>query len=1178
MNFSPSQLKAINTKNKNILVSAAAGSGKTAVLVQRVVETVRNPENSIDRLLVVTFTRAAAAEMLIRIEKAIKEILALPQTRHKEHLRKQLRLLGRAEITTIDSFCSRLLKKYFYKTDMDPNFMLGEEIRLSSLKQEAMDKIIQNAFAEYEKGNELYKPLYDLCDMLSSGSTQELKLEGEIIQIQKALYALPYPRRCLDATWKALNTASYDEYADSDFCRIIRKGLGLETAFNLISKADEILKEHFKNNFLEEEKKFIGNLCNEEDNEAFIKALSDYVFPRWSNSKKADPEQNDRAKGLRDGAKAIIQNARADAKVLGRSGYEKYAANLPLLRLLYTLVESFIDEYEGIKRKKNMYEFSDVERACLNMLSDDSGNPTELALELRERYDEIITDEYQDTSPLQEAILNAVSGRNNRFMVGDIKQSIYAFRNADPSIFIDKYNSYEGSDEESDNMLIRLAENYRSRKHILDFVNLVFSKIMTKDLGGVMYEPLNFPKGSENTGEGCKTEILIVNRTTVPEPPVGTEDSDILRNLAENDAAIEAVVIAKRIKEIMAEDKSIRFGDIVILANKLKNIAEALIDTLALCGIPAVTDKPAESTNFIENKTIISLLKTIDNPLSDIDLVTVLHSPIYRLSANELAQVGLSRPFADVPFYEVIKQYVENNNDDISDKLSGFIDDITYFGNKFKTEPVSAVLSEIYYKTDYYNYLSLLTDSGKRRANLDKLVEHAASYDKNPNGGLYGFLRYIRELTGVGEMKQAQILNPENNVVHIMTIHSSKGLQFPIVFLCNVQKDFKKAGGYGKILFDNKLGICSYGYTPETQSYFRTAPYMAAKLNKDREKIDETMRLYYVAMTRAEKKLIITGSEKLRTTKNIQDYDAQRESIYCKYYEYGEEIVDVIPAEKIYGSSDFLKVLMTAIGSCQGSELFELSIINWFELGGVIENTSPLVFERSAKGQPVKKVDYPYNNAVYLPTNLSVTEIKKQMNEEMYFEEFVPSEFIFRKPSFVRKAKKSLTPAEIGTAYHALLAALDYKSLPDDIAEFKENIVGRGILTAEEADAIDDNRIKAYIDSPIAAEISGATGVYKEHSFTMGLKASEIYPALKGDSTAENEIILTHGIIDLYYEREDGFVIVDFKTDRSTDYDMLRKAYAPQLNIYKTALETALGRKVVRLCLYCLNEGHIIDL
>ncbi len=1180
MIFSKTQQKAIQTKNKNILVSAAAGSGKTAVLVQRVVEIIKKPENSIDELLIVTFTRAAAAEMLIRIENAIKELLSFNETQFKDHLRKQLRLLGRAEITTIDSFCARILRKYFYKTDIDPNFIPGEELRLSSLKQEAIDNVIQNAFEEYENGSEAYLPLYDLCDMLSSGSTRELDLETEIINIQRALSALPYPEKCLEITLKALNVSSYEEYLASDFCKIIKDGLDFQMAYEQVSEAHKILKTTFGNELLAEEVRFAKSLLEAQSCEELLPIFKNYDFPKWHNRKKADPELSDKAKALRDSAKEILKNAESAIKVFDMSSYEKYAANLPQLRLLYKLTEDFIAEYDTIKHKKNMYEFSDIERACLNMLVDE-GEPTELALELRDHYKEIITDEYQDTSPLQEAILNAISHRNNRFMVGDIKQSIYAFRNADPTIFVDKYNNYIGADDDSENILVQLAENYRSKKHILDFVNMVFSKIMTPELGGVVYEPLNFPENSKYTDDEngtCKTDILIVNRTTTPKPPVNNDDTETLKELAENDAAIEAVLISKKIKEIMAEDPDIKFGDIVILANKLKNIARPLIDTLALCGIPAVTDKPAESTNFIENKTIISLLKAIDNPLSDIDLVTVLHSPIYRVDADELTKIKLECPTKDLAFYDIVKYYCANNKNEITEKLDAFLSDIDYFGKKFKTEPVSTVLSEIYYKTDYYNYLSLLKDSGKRRANLDKLADYAAAYDQNSDGGLYGFIGYLQELINTGELKQAQIINPENNVVHIMTIHASKGLQFPIVFLCNIQKDFRRISSREKIMFDNKLGICSYGYIPDTRAYFKTAPYTAAQIKKRREQAAETMRLYYVAMTRAEKRLIITGSEKLKTSKNMPDYEAQKDNIYDKYYKFGSGDEKTISAGKIYRSPDFLSVLMTALDHSQESKLYELDITNWYELEGVIENTGAKVFEQNINAEPIKTVAYPYNNAVYLPTNLSVTEIKKRINEENYILSYVPTKYRFKKPAFLRKLGQDLTPTERGTAYHALLAVLDYKALPTDIAKFKEKAVEKGILTTEEADIIDNDKIKEYLSSPLVAEISKAISVYKEDAFTMGLKASEIYPELKGDPISENEIILTHGVIDLYYETADGLVIVDFKTDRTKDFEMLKKAYSPQLNIYKNALETALNKKVIRLCLYCLYSGKTLDI
>lgn len=1167
MEFSPTQKKAILTRNKNILVSAAAGSGKTAVLTERIVSIISSPENSIDRLLVVTFTNAAAAEMLKRTEDRIKELLGDPKTKNKNHLRKQLRLINNADITTIDSFCGKLVRKFFYKTDMDPSFAAAPESRLVSIRQEAMDAVIDRAFKAMEENDPLFAPMNALCEMFSTDNTATLELEEEIIKVYRNLSSLPYPEKWLENAKSAFEFDTYEDFFRSPLCKILKSSLRLDEALFCITESDKILSSYFGSNIPEDEKQTIRNAAEEEDPEKILKYCSELNFSVWRLRKKTDPELAQEAKALRDRAKAIVKAAIPICSLLSRQSYEIHKKALPAHRLFCCLVEDFMREYGRKKSEKNIYEFSDVERACLGLLRDENGGETETAAYLKAHYTEILTDEYQDTNPLQEEILKALSRSANRFMVGDIKQSIYAFRNADPGIFTKKYNLFKDEPESSENCLILLSENYRSKKSILDFVNLSFGGIMSKELGGVEYEELNFPKSKPESDNDPKPEICILNRNTRLDPPEISSETEQLRELCEDKTAAEALLIAKKIKAIMKEDTSLRFGDIVILLSRLEGITETLTDVLERCGIPTVTDKPADSTNFIENKTILSFLKTIDNPLSDIDLVTVLHSPIYRISAEELCKIKLSSDKNEKYFYETVKKYYSENDDETAEKLGKFFSHMKYFRDRFLTEPASSVLSEIYNETGYYSYLNLLNDSEKRRANLNLLLELAAEYDGTGESGLYGFLTYLGSIQEGREFRQAMTASPTRDSVHIMSIHGSKGLQFPVVFVSQIQRPFRKADRKQKILLDRDIGICMSCFDPEKRVFYDTAMTEAAYIKYNKEQIAENMRLYYVAMTRAESRLIITASENPGSTKAAsyeELLDIMKNNLRKNSGRNGRSLA----AEDIYGSRSFLSVLMSVLPS-EEHPLFNMEFSNWYELEGVIENNGAKVYREDPSPTKKTRVEYPYEALVTLPTNLSVTEIKKQYAEEMFTLKYGKSGFACKKPKFLRGKKTSLTPMERGTAYHTLLSAIDYKSPPEDIDGFKRNLAARGLLTNEESDIIDPAYITAYLGSPLAKRAASALYFKKEHPFTMGLSVSEVYPDMRSLKGAEKEVILTHGVIDLFFEENDGLVIVDFKTDRDENDEYLKKCYRPQLEIYKTALEEATGKRVKELWL-CL--------
>ncbi|MCD7855334.1 MAG: UvrD-helicase domain-containing protein [Clostridiales bacterium] len=1105
MDFSETQKRAIYTKNKNLLVSAAAGSGKTAVLTERIVQTVKDGNPGADSLLVLTFSKAAAAEMQTRIRGRLKELASDPNEKNRGQIIKQLRLLNNEEICTIDSFCCRLVRQFFYKTDIDPSFTPTDNSRLSPLKDKALDKVISEGLVLCDKGEALYATMYDLCDMFSQ--KDKTNLQDVIYKMYSGLSNLPEPERWLEETQNHLNTDTYEEY---------------------------------------------------------LKLLTELVPPAEtetaSKSKKKKTPLSD------------YEN---------EESFESYKKMLPSLNLFYALVFDFMKEFYRLKSEKNTYEFSDIERACLRLLRDKDGNETETALSLKNRYAEILTDEYQDTSPLQEEILNILGNGRNRFMVGDIKQSIYAFRNAEPAIFTEKYNSY--SENSGLGELVLLSENFRSTSYILKFVNRVFEKIMTKDLGGVEYEPLNFPKNSKYTAaDNKKAEVCLILKPTNKISLDDLSDEELaVAEFADSNAKAEALYIAKRIKEIMEEDPGLSYKDFAIISRNLAGSADDISSTLALCGIPAATDKSAESTDFIENKTILSLLRIIDNPLSDIDLTAVLHSPVYRFNAEELAEIkigaGLER---GASFYDLAKAYEEKHDDDIAQRLKAFFEEIDYFKNRFKTDTVSSVLGEIYERTDYYNYLNLLTSGKMRRANLDKLNDLAAEYDASGESGLYGFLNFTDTLIEGKNFKQAQPLSPENNAVRIMTIHGSKGLQFPVVFTVQTGKRIKKPFQTEKAVFSKQVGMALSYFDPNLRISKSSPLTAAARELEIRETMAEEMRLYYVAFTRAEKQLIITACENPGGNTKAEDLDELLDKVTEKYSKsLCSKKSERVPAEKIYKSSTFSSILLGVLAD-ESEDVFTKEFIYRHELTGIIEDINSPVYIKDVSLEKRKKPVYPYEETVNLPTNISVTEIKRRVNEEdrVYYPQS-SDKFSLRKPSFmIKKGSKKLMANEIGTAYHTLFSLIDYKNMPKDVETLKDCALSKNLLSKEEAEAIENEKIAAFLASPLAEEISRAKLIKKEHSFTMGLSAKELYPEIKKIKEGEDEIILTHGIIDLWFENEKGITIVDFKTDSNDDFEALKKEYSPQLKLYKTAVEQAVNKPVISTLLYLVRYEKVLTL
>ena len=1216
VNWTREQQQVIESRGKNLLVSAAAGSGKTAVLVERIIRMVTEGEHplDIDKLLVMTFTNAAAAEMRERIGAAIEEKLS--EDPENAHLQMQGTLIHHARITTIDSFCLNVIREHFNLLDLDPAFKIGDEGELLLLRGDVMQEMLED---RYDSGGE---PFERFVETYAQGKS-DAGIEDYIMQVYTFSQSNPYPEQWIARCREELSAGPGQDFAWMEFLIADIRRQAEELKLQLADALEVCLEDEFLCAYapmLTQDIRRLDAVCGAESFEALHGCLGEIVWDRLATvrSKEVDPEKKTYVTGCRDRVKKAVGKMRdlycfatPEEMLLDMEGTGG------AIGMLLDLTEEFDTRFREKKRERNMVDFNDLEHETLKVLMRQEEGKiiyTEAADELSQQFEEVLVDEYQDSNLVQEALLHAVSrerlGRNNVFMVGDVKQSIYKFRLARPELFLEKYNTYEPYEEGSgDCKKIELHQNFRSREQVLTGINDVFFRIMTENLGSIRYtdEAALHPGAKFPEPEGMTEN----SRPGIPELFVMDTGAASLSQLDEDAAdftakELEAKLIARKIRELTDKDhgmliwdkkqngtggyRTARYRDIVILLRSTTGWTETFLSVLMNEGIPAYAESRRGYFNTLEVETILSLLSVIDNPMQDIPLAAVLKSPAVGMTDSELAKIMADyRACADKGqergLYAAVSLCIaggaENGGceDSACEKLTGFWQLLERFRRWSIYLPIHELIYRLYEETGYYDYIAAMPAGETRKANLDMLVEKAADYEQTSYKGLFHFVRYIEKLkkfdTDFGEAVTA---GEEDDTVRIMSIHKSKGLEFPIVILAGMGKKFNRQDVYGKILIDPELGIGTDYLDLEHRLKSTTLKKNVLRRKMELDNLGEELRVLYVAMTRAKEQLIMTGTDRY-LAKNLDKY-AQ------------VPVVDgQIPYTVLSTAASYLDwLLMCLSGSSVHIHMTEILLeeIVGGELVRQIKTRqskemllgldTSQKYDDAYRQQLERNLDflYPYEADIKLHTKMSVSELKKQGQllddtESVCMEGPLTPD----KKDYSDIAPDGGAGASRGTAYHRAMELLPFDQMESraDVEACLELMVEKKQITGENAGLIDSGTIWTFLQSDFGQRMKKAQAegrLHKEQQFVMGIPAREMGA---GDS---DELVVIQGIIDAFFEEEDGLVLMDYKTDKINRAQTLVEHYKKQLDYYERALEQMTGRHVREKVIYSLTLQQAI--
>lgn len=1146
--WTEAQQAAIDIKKGSILVSAAAGSGKTAVLVERIIKKITDSKNPIDvdSLLVMTFTRAAAASMKEKIYNALLKEMEKYENNTKEfkRLKEQSILLSSAKIMTTDSFCLSIIKENIDKIDIDPAFNVADESEISLLRADTMEELLES---EYEAANEDFM---DLTDAFAN-----TKGDRSIYEFVERLYRFaiskPWPIEWLDSLVEG--ESKWQDYIYSEIIKSID---------SILADIEEIIsicnEEEGPANYLDtvlEEQSAIGKIKKSADIFELSKNLNNISFGRLKAVRNVDEELKNKAKALRDNYKDTISKLAQEylfdkERLLEEEGKEKSK-----VRAIVDLTKKYIALFNEKKREKNLVDFSDIEHLALGILLDEEKKPTEVALSYKREFSEIYIDEYQDSNYLQEAIVMAIE-KNNIFMVGDVKQSIYGFRQASPELFMDKYKRFSHFEntnlEGEDAKKVILSKNFRSRNNVLKSANIIFKKVMKEDTGGIEYDDdaALYPGADFEEGNEYISEIMLTETG-------GIEDDT-------SSIELEARAIAQRIKELKSElrvdgGRKLRYSDIVILVRT--NIGEGIAKVLNDENIPAYAENNKGYFKTFEVRKILAVLAAIDNPYSDVDLCAFLNSSLVGITDLEMATIVSDyRKAQNIEKSEKIRMMdailYENESGDISEETRKKIQNAIKFLNKYRKKSaymnIAALLQDIYNETDFLNLISAMPGGQVRRANLMLLINKAGTFSNSGYSGLYNFIRYISRLKDFdNDFGEASILSENDDIVRIMTIHKSKGLEFPVCFLACANKLFNKMDLKQGMVIDSEFGL-GVQYVDSKKNIKDSSikqNVIKHKLNADL--MGEELRVLYVALTRAMEKMIISGSckdvdkalEKNKDNPNFLDIRS------CNSY------LDMILLSFDNVHFDIRKYDYTMLLKEEKETQKEVG-----DLHKVFESID--IKEHNILKNRLDYV-YPYLENIDLKTKFSVSEIKKLSQSE---------EFEIKD---VKRAKSNSSDAsERGNAYHKLLQKMHYENIGkfSDIKDFIREEISL-LKNKKYRELIDIDDIVKFLNTNLGGEfVKQYQNLKRENQFIMGLSAKE---AGMGSS---DETILIQGVIDAYIENENGIILVDYKTDNVNNEDVLINRYSSQLMLYKKSLEMSTGKTVQTVYIYSFALGKEISL
>ncbi len=1174
------QQAVVDNRGGDLLVSAAAGSGKTRVLVERLMQRIQQGED-VDRFLVITFTNAAAAELRDRIAAALHARLA--QQPNNRHLRRNATLVYQAQICTIDAFCLDFLRQWGHLAGLDPDFRLCDQGTGEELRKQALEEVLEGRYANIQND-----PGFQALADSMAGDRDDQTLESVILGIHAKVQSQASPLDWLmdrkadfnlegetapeDTPWGKLLLADARELAQ--YWAGILQGVLSEL------EDDPVLWNNYGGT-LGTTMDGLERVARAQGWDEMAQMLDGVAFER-PKAKRGDCDEalKERVKGLREACKKQLEKLKQRFQVTGAEAMEDLRAIAPAMTSLLDVVAEFDRAFTQLKSRYRLIDFADGEHLTAALLTDGEGSPSPLALEWRKRYVEIMVDEYQDTNGVQNAIFDALSQGDNLFLVGDVKQSIYRFRLADPTIFLDKYRRFAPWEEakKGQGRTIPLSHNFRSRPEVLDATNFVFRNVMTQSVGELDYDEdqaLRHGRQDLQPDGRYATELCCVDLSALPE-----QEDKVNKDL------VQARLVAARMKELLASalpigDRSVRPDDMVILLRSPGSTLRWYAAALDEAGIPWSADGGREFFGTTEIAVAISLLQVVDNPRQDVPLLAVLRSPVFAFTPDRLAQL---RTGCSGCVYEAVEAGAGRGEEDCVAFLS-LLGELRALAAE---ESSHKLLWYIYQRTDLPAIFAAMPQGAARRANLMALYEEARRFESGGHKGLMAFLLHLTRMAENG--LPVPVEGESAGGVRILSIHSSKGLEFPVVFLCGLEHQFNTEDTRSTILFHPELGLGPKRVDRQQMLRYSTIARDGVALRLSQQLIAEEMRLLYVAMTRAEHKLVMFMGVNGRTLK-LERLAAQAQ---CPP-----------PPRQVAGASCMAEWILTP-ALCR-----EDSGPLWEELGLQRPCSAPQqgygwdvrlltptqedgarVGQTPEEGQAEVGVElpegwqealawsYPHQVSAQMPSKLTATQLKgrdKDAEAAQDGVEVAPAKpsVTLRRPVF--QGQRPLTPAQQGTALHMVMQYLDFArtNTLEEIQEEIARLVARQFITPQQGEAVDGERVLAFFQSPLGQRLVASRQMEREFKFSMLVPAADYYP----DAEAGEEVLL-QGVVDCWFEEADGTVtVVDFKTDRVTEHTVEARAreYRPQLEAYSRALSQALGLPVGRCVLWFFALGRDVS-
>ncbi len=1187
ISWTDDQKKVIDTRERNLLVSAAAGSGKTAVLVERILTMITDEAHpvDVDRLLITTFTKAAAGEMKERIGKALQK--CLEKDPGNAWLQRQEALVSRAQITTIHGFCLYVIRNYFHTIGLNPSFRTADEGEIRLLKQDTVEELLEEAhkegkpefirFAEsYGSGNrgkgiaELILKLYEYA----VASPQPVRW----LMSCAAMYELPENASWKDFTGAEAMLAELQTVA-GDCRRQIQRALAIAGVPFGPRAYEEAL--HGDMELLEE----LQECRSVEEYEELVRNIRFQRLPSRNSKAMADVDGTlcEQVMEIRSGVKEALKGlVKQYFSLSGETAMEQMRGTAEHVRVYTELVLQFLERLNEKKRKKNILDFTDQEHLALQILTrEEEGElvPSEVADLFADYFAEIMVDEYQDSNLVQEAILNSIcasrKGRENRFMVGDVKQSIYRFRQAEPGLFLEKYRRYEAGEK---GVRLDLHQNFRSREEVLDSVNEVFGRIMCRELGGIEYdEAAALKAGAVYPGQdGFQAELLLLSRE---------EWEELHRECSWTKPEAEAHLIAARIRRMLqteqvtenGELRPARPGDMVILLRTMSGWSETFVRVLQEEGIPASAQSREGYFETLEVETILSYLRTLDNPTQDIPLAAAMHGMLGGFSSEEMA--GIKAAYPDHSFAKACASYKEDGPDgQLRERLQEFYVQIDRYRELATCTSIHELLWQILTETGYLDEVRVMPAGRQRLANVEMLLQKAQDYEKISYHGLFHFIRYIERLQKYSvDFGEADISGQSGEAVRIMSTHHSKGLEFPIVFVAGLGKSFNRQESRDKAVLHSRYGI-GLDYVDLEQRMRR--PTLLKQLIRRQNLLDdlgEELRILYVAMTRAKEKLILTGMAK--------------EKLLGVEGAFGDEKLLFL---QLSGADSCLSWLLSGMNQ-EGSsirkeqvsieELIKQAVGRQVKKALTRDEMDEIILFRARDEKLYEQVDqclswsYAWDTGKKTKQKYSVTELKKlrlqeesDSSEELYPE----SDIVPLIPQFVEKTEEKGGAAR-GTIYHTIMECMDLGTAPEpaQVDAELQKLSAEGRITKEDLQVVRPTDFQTFLQTPLAERMrrAGERGeLFREQPFVIGLPGSE-FP----DADPE-ETVLVQGIIDAFFYEDGEAVVVDYKTDRVSRAEELVECYHTQLEYYDQALRMLTGKKVKERLIYSFKLGKVIGM